>query len=112
MSGVTPQNNVVLQIDSGDFFAFYGVDFGSGGAGAFAIRHAVAHGVEGQFVDIRINDLEGPIIGTLTTQATGTFNDQRVQYTPIQRVSGVHDVYIVFRGSWATSVADWFSFLP
>ena len=61
----------------------------------------------------RLDHLEGPLIGTLTTQATGeTYNHQRMQYVPVQRVTGVHDVYIVFRGTWGTSVADWVSFLP
>jgi hypothetical protein len=113
MFGVSPYMHVVLQIDGGDFLGFYGVDFGSTGAGTFVVRHAVAQGYEGQFLDVRLDHLNGPVIGTLTTQATGpSFNDVRVQYVSTQRVTGVHDVYFVYRGNFGTAVAESFTFLP
>jgi hypothetical protein len=61
----------------------------------------------GGTLEIRLDEVEGPCIGTLAI--TNTKDEWREFITPVKRVSGVHDLYFVFRGNhWQQqNLFDW-----
>lgn len=87
-------------VDHGDWAVIRGVDFGASSVGKiFATRMATPYG--GNQLEIRLDCLTGPIVASLTTQATGAnFSNYETVYVPlVGNPQGVHDVYIVANGA-------------
>lgn len=83
-------------IYGGDYMIFKKLDFG-GGATAFKMYVSFAYQAIG-YVEIRLNDQNGPVIGGLSVGSTGNWNIYREQACNISRVSGVNDICFVFSG--------------
>ena len=86
----------VTEIDSGDWLALYGVDFGSVGASKFTCR--VKPAAEGGIIQIRMDSLEGARVGYVTIPGTtgGDYTDFTTEL--LQAVTGVHDLVFIFSG--------------
>jgi hypothetical protein len=107
MSGVgTVGDGNVGFIDGGDWVRYYGMDFGTGGATKFTARIAVPDGSAGQQIEVRLDALDGPVIGTLTTASTGGWYTYAGQTTAVAPTTGLHDVYLVFRGTYGIGNLD------
>lgn len=52
----------------------------------------------GRSVEVRLDNLNGTLIGTLSVPNTGEWHDYVTVSTSISSVSGSHDVFLVFRG--------------
>ncbi len=89
----------VYAIDDGDYIKVNGVDFGSTGAGVFTA--SVASGSSGGTIELRLDSVNGPLIGTLPVSNTGGDDNWRDKTTAITGATGVHHVYMVFKGSSA-----------
>lgn len=87
---------MVASISDGDWIRVAGVDFGTGGEG-FEAR--VASGSIGGDIELRLGSRDGPLVGTCTVPETGGWEDWKTVDTEISSVEGVHDLYLVFRGS-------------
>ena len=101
-----PVNDVVLRYPN--------VDFGSG-VSSFSYNVGVNSSYAGGKVEVRIDSASGTLLGTLTIADTGGFDAQVTQSIPVQSASGVHDLYLVLKGSNSGGVAaagnvDWISF--
>jgi hypothetical protein len=111
MSGVGPVNygNVGF-LDNGDWLRYYGMNFGTRGATKFTARIGLPDESAGQRIEVRLDALDGQVIGTLTTTSTGWWYTYADQSTSVAPTTGVHDVYLVFRGSTGVGALDTIQF--
>lgn len=79
-----------------------GVDFGAQGARRFAASVASA-GKDGQ-IELRLDSEHGKLIGTLAVPDTGGWESWRIIETAVNGATGVHDLFLVFKGKWREPV--------
>ncbi|GAE89993.1 endo-1,4-beta-xylanase A precursor [Acetivibrio straminisolvens JCM 21531] len=102
--GVPPDGGSGIgYITSGDYLVFKNLDFGSG-ATSFKARVANAQTSD---IELRLNSPSGTLIGTLSVKSTDDWNTYEEQTCSISKVTGVNDLYLVFRGPVNI---DWFTF--
>lgn len=89
------RNMVVTDIDNGEYICVKGVDFGKKGAKKFIA--SVSAPTDGAKIKVRIDSADGPVIGTLSVKATGG-GDYTQQSCRLDKVKGVHDLYLTFEG--------------
>ncbi|USX24218.1 family 43 glycosylhydrolase [Oxalobacteraceae bacterium OTU3CINTB1] len=90
----------VRDIHDGDHIQVRNVDFGNDGARAFmAILSSKAKAIDttGARIEIRLDKLDGQLIGTLPVRGTG--GEWKRLSARISAAAGVHDLYFVFRGA-------------
>lgn len=86
-------NQLVTNIDDGEYILVKGVDFGKG-AKEFRVN-ASSH-LFGGDLEIRSDAPDGPLAGKV---AIGNTKDRLMEFmTPVSNLEGVHDLYLVFRG--------------
>src|SRR5699024_11118807 len=85
----------VTDINNGNWVAVSQADFGDRGAESFAANIA---SINGGTIEIRIDGLDGEVIGSLDVNPTDGEQDWELMKTNVENVSGVHDVYLVFIG--------------
>ena len=85
------------------------VDFGTGGLTKFTARLAVSDSSAGNSIEIRVGGAAGALLGVLRTTSTGGWGLYNDQTATVSAITGVRDVYLVFRGG-AVAVLDWFTF--
>jgi Predicted glycosyl hydrolase len=105
-------------IQDGNYAAYKNVDFGSGeGASGFIAR--ASSGTGGGQIEIRLDALDGPKVGTLNVEGTGGWNNFIDAVTLLKddqgqtsHVTGVHDVYLVFKKTNDSYLfnLNWFKF--
>lgn len=86
-------NQLVTDVDNGEYIMVRGVDFANG-ASSFSIS-ASCH-LYGGKVEIRLDAPDGECIGSVDIINTKT--QLKTFTTNVKAVSGVHDLYLVFRG--------------
>ncbi|MDD9265443.1 carbohydrate-binding protein [Paenibacillus sp. GCM10023248] len=96
---VSSINLAVTNINDGDWTAISKVDFGATGAGVFKAN--VASGSAGGTIELRLDSADGALIGTLPISNTGGDNVWKTKATNVSGAAGVHDVYMVYRGTSA-----------
>lgn len=93
---VNPTNNDQLgQIKNGDTAAFKSIDFGKG-VNSFSVR--VASASNGGKIELRIGSKDGQVVGSCNIQSTGGWDKWETQTFKINKVSGVHELYLSFSG--------------
>ncbi|VUD67446.1 Endo-1,4-beta-xylanase Z [Thalassocella blandensis] len=114
MSGIQTENTTdaggganVGWIEQGDWLRFNAVDFGSG---AGSVNARVASNNAGGTIEFRVDNVNGPLIGTVHPTNTGGWQ-QWTTSTGNVSVNGVHDVYLVFVGNGEGLFnINWFEF--
>lgn len=86
----------VCQIDDGDFIRVNNIGFGDAGAATFTASVASVH--EGGSIELRLDGLDGPIIGTLPVPSTGGEDKWQIQTTAVSGAVGTHNLFFIFRG--------------
>jgi hypothetical protein len=96
--------------DDGDWARYEGVDFD---AGMTRVSARVASASAGGRVELRLDSPAGPLLGVITVPPTGGWQRWRtVRATLAAGVGqGVHDLYVVFRGSTYVGNLNWLKFL-
>lgn len=100
--GVTTEPNAktgvyVSDIHNGDFIRVANADFGTKGVKSFGA--SVASALRGGEIEVRIDNPEGDVIATLPVAGTGGWENWEYLETPLKNnVSGVHDIYFMFKG--------------
>jgi hypothetical protein len=85
------------------------VDFGRKGASKFIA--SVAGTAEGGAMELRLDGETGPLIGTLKVKPTGAWDKWETQSCRVDRVKGVHDLYLKFTGDSSPLMNfDWWKF--
>jgi hypothetical protein len=74
-----------------------GVEFGSAGARRFFA--SVANGTPRSTMELRLDRLDGPVIGTLPVGETGAAGQWQERSASIKGAIGTHDLFLVFRGA-------------
>ncbi|MDG0808633.1 OmpL47-type beta-barrel domain-containing protein [Cohnella rhizosphaerae] len=108
-NGVRITNDVINDLRGGSWARYDDVDFASG-AKDVVLKIGLPDNAAGYKVEIRLDALDGQLIGTLITQSTGGYGKPAEQATTVQTVGGVHDVFLVFVGGVGIGNLDWFKF--
>ncbi len=95
-------------IENGDYTVYNNVDFGSG-AESFQAR--VASATSGGNIEIRLDSITGPVIGTCAVTGTDDWQTYTDVNCTVGGVSGKHDLYLKFTGdSGYLFNLNWFTF--
>jgi hypothetical protein len=108
--GVRKGKTIIGYLDGGDWVRYGPLDFANGTLRSFTARLAVAAGWQGKQIQLRLDSPTGRLIGTLTTRSTGTWDRREEQSALIDRVTGVHTLYLVFAGGAGVATVDAFKF--
>lgn len=87
---------VVTRITDLSYIKVNGVDFGSKGAARFVAN--LASETEGGKIELRLDSVDGPHLGTLAVARTGGRDQWQQQSVPVSGATGLHDLYLIFRG--------------
>jgi arabinoxylan arabinofuranohydrolase len=94
----------VTSIQNGDYILVQGVDFAKG-----AKSVEVVSSLYGGKIEIRTDKIDGPMIATVNW-AQGEGGKWKNFPHRFPKVSGVHDVYFVFKGEKDLFDFDWWQF--
>lgn len=101
----------VDSIHTGDFIKIKGVDFGIGGAKSFDAR--VASATSGGSIELHLDTITGPIVGTCAVAGTGGWQTWATKSCTVSGATGVHDLYLKFTGgSGLLFNFNWWKFTP
>ena len=82
-------------IENGNWAAYKYIDF-KDGVSSFEAK--VGSLTYGGVIEVRIDRLDGPVIGTCEVSRTGGWQKWEAVSCPVQNITGVHAVYLVFKG--------------
>ena len=88
-------------VKNGHYTAYYNVDFGTTGASKIKLKYSRSteqEGVSGT-AEFRIGSTNGPLIAKATLENTGTWQNWNEITVDTARVTGVQNVYVVFKAS-------------
>ena len=83
----------VTNITNGDFIKVRGVDFGINQASSFTA--SVASASNGGSIELHLDSVDGPEIGSLPVSSTGGWNKWQTKTTTVSGATGTHDLYFV-----------------
>lgn len=91
-------NQIVQDIDDGDFLRFSNVDFGYDDV-YNCIRVFASAGTNGGTIEVRTDSVDGELLSTVDITTTGMWNQYElfVAYTN-KNIVGIHDIFLVFSG--------------
>ena len=95
--------------DNNDWAKYANVDFGAGATNGTA-SVAVPALYAGKNVEFRLDSTTGPVIGILTVADTGSFGTFSNQVFTVTNATGVHDLYLLFKGGSGVCNMDYFKF--
>lgn len=95
-------------IENGDYVVYNNVDFGSG---ATSFQARVASATNGGNIEIRLDSITGPLVGTCEVKGTGDWQTYTDASCSISGASGKHDLYLKFTGESEYLInLNWFKF--
>ncbi len=98
----------VAYIENGDYLVYNNVDFGNGAA-SFQAR--VSSGTGGGNIEIRLDSIAGPLVGTCPVAGTGAWQTWTDARCNVSGTGGKHDLYLKFTGgSGYLFNLNWFTF--
>jgi len=86
----------VTHIANGGYIKARGVDFGDHQASSFIAN--VASGSNGGVIELRLDSIDGPVIGSLRVSYTGGWDKWQTKTTTVSGATGTHDLYFLFKG--------------
>jgi hypothetical protein len=95
----------VTHIGNGSYIKVAGVDFGTHSASSFTAN--VASPSAGSSIELHLDRVDGPTIGSLAVPASGGWDKWQAKSTAVSDTAGTHDLYFVFKGEPA---GDLFNF--
>ncbi|GAA0726064.1 hypothetical protein GCM10009430_32630 [Aquimarina litoralis] len=109
-SGIQVGSNVIGYFSGGDWIKYNNVDFGDQSPKGF--ETFISSNNTNRTFEIRIDNVNGPILGVFNVNRTGGFPIYQVQSTAINsNITGVHDIYLRGVGtSPGIANIDWFKF--
>jgi len=87
----------ISEIDEGDYIKISEVNFTESGAKNFILNYASS--LAGGSIDLHLDSQSGPIIGSFPIENTGGLSSWTVDSTEVNSVAGIHNLFLVFRGS-------------
>ncbi|WP_265445794.1 carbohydrate-binding protein [Acetivibrio straminisolvens] len=96
-------------IENGDFVVYKAIDFGNGAA---SFKARVASATNGGNIELRLDSIDGPIVGTCPVTSTGGWQEWADATCEVSDLKGVHDLYLKFTGgSGYLFNINWFTFV-
>ena len=95
-AGNSQEGVYVTNIESGDYLQVRSVDFGKG---AKTFEASVASASQGGKIEIRRNNPNGELLGTIDVKNTGGWLNWTTVKSNIKKINGIHDICFVFKGS-------------
>ena len=92
-------NQFLTDIDNGEYLLLKGVDFGKKGAKYITVNGAAVK--NGGRVSVRIDAADGPVIGVVNIEMTGSSDTYKDFTARLKKVKGIHDLYFCFEGDGA-----------
>jgi hypothetical protein len=86
------------------FIKVAGVDFGKAGASSFVA--SVANARPGSKIELRVDRIDGPVIGTLQLDGAASGKEWREVSAPVSGATGTRDLYMLFKGGGEPSLVD------
>lgn len=96
-------------IRTGDYSAYYNLDFGFLGADSVKMRISGVN--EGNTIEIRLGGITGPLIGTVPVTKTGSWNSYTTVTVPVTKVKGLQNIFLVYKGSLTICEINYFQFV-
>lgn len=93
----TKAGMMVTDIDNGDYIKLRSVDFGKG-AKSFQVQ---ASGLAGGTIEIHLDSVAGELIGSCAIESNSSSPTWATATGKVKKVAGVHDLYLVFKGTGA-----------
>ncbi len=100
------KNMYVTDLNDGEYIRLRGVDF-SAGAKRFQLTAASTGSAT---VTLRLDSVDGPVIGSVTLSRTGSLEKYRSFSTKVAGAAGVHDLYLCFSSTKGDNRLDWWQF--
>ncbi|EGF92614.1 endo-1,4-beta-xylanase D [Asticcacaulis biprosthecium C19] len=94
----------VTRIADRTYIKVAGVDFGKTPAKAFVA--SVAGGAPGATIELRLDRIDGPVMGVLQVGPVGDAGQWREETVDVTGATGVRDLFMIFRGRGAESLFD------
>ncbi len=94
-SGNSQSGVYVSQINNSDYLIVRSVDFGKG---AKTFEACVASASEGGQIEIRLDNSNGELLGTIDVKNTGGEKNWATVKGKVKKITGVHDICLVFKG--------------
>jgi arabinoxylan arabinofuranohydrolase len=96
-------------IENGDYLVFQNMNFGTG-ANSFQARVASAN--SGGNIEVHLDSLTGPLVGTCAVSGTGGWQTWVTKSCSISGASGTHNLYLKFTGGSGSLLnLNWFTFI-
>ena len=104
--------NFIVATRNNAFSKVREVDFRDKGASEFTARVGTTHNGDVS-LEIRLDAVDGELIGTLEVPLTGGSDRWELVTTEVEKITGVHDVYFVFKGKASSEILyfDYWKFL-
>lgn len=97
---------IVTSIHNGDYTKVQGVNFSKG---ASTINLSVA-ALFGGKIEVRADQVDGQLLATVDVKTSGEGDLWKTVTALVKNITGVHDVYFVFRGEKDLFNLDWWQF--
>ncbi len=98
------------EVADGFYTVYHNVDFGEGGFKKAGFRAAAQE--QGGTVELRLGGTEGIIIGTCEITATGGEDIWETFSCEVTEVSGIQELYLIYKGTGSLFRLNWFEFVP
>ncbi|OJU53911.1 MAG: hypothetical protein BGN96_08805 [Bacteroidales bacterium 45-6] len=96
----------VTDIDNGDYIKIRSIDFGKG---ASTIDVCIAS-LKGGKLEVRTDKEDGALLATIKVNASSEGDIYKTITAKVKKVTGVHDLYFVFKGESDLFNFDWWRF--
>jgi hypothetical protein len=96
----------VTAVHNGDYIKVKGVDFSQG---VSSVKVSVAS-LYGGKIEIHSDKIDGPILGTVIVNTSGEGDVWKTVSAPANNITGIHDLFFVFRGEKDLFNFDWWMF--
>jgi arabinoxylan arabinofuranohydrolase len=97
---------VITSVNNGDYIKVQGVDFSTG---ASTVDVSIASLNEGK-IEIHTDKINGPLLGVVNVTTSGEGDVFKTIKTKVKKITGVHDLYFVFKGEKELFNFDWWEF--
>jgi len=94
----------VTRVTDRSYVKVAGVAFGQAGAKAFVAR--IANAAPDARMELRLDGVDGPMIGALAVGAAGAQGSWREWTVPVSGATGTRDLYMVFKGGQDRPLLD------
>lgn len=88
----------VCNIKNGSSLKVRNIDFGEKGPIRFHAS-AASEGEKDAAIELRVDSEDGPVIGEVKIADTGSTEQYNIFTTDVEKITGVHDLYLCFTGS-------------